>query len=249
MLRACLRRYGLWPTVALLTLLAIAVSAGIASSMTYGVLDGTMTRSAWIITLLTPALIAPVMSGITLRLLQQLDRAHTELHEVIHRDHLTELHNRRYFMQMLHEEVERTRREDTAFALAIVDVDDFKSINDRFGHLGGDEVLRQIAQTCRAAVRESDVVARIGGEEFACLFRASKLDAAEQLAQHLLQRIRDLKLQFQGVPLAISVSIGLTGVHGPQADLGSALRLADNALYAAKSAGKNRLEIHAAQAA
>lgn len=249
MLKACLHRYGIWLTVFFVTLLSIAVSAGIASGMTYWVLDGSMTRSAWIITLLTPAVISPVMTYITLRLVSELDQAHTRLHELIHRDHLTELHNRRYFMQTLHAEIEQAKAHGTSFALAIVDIDNFKTINDRFGHLGGDEVLKQIAHACRSSVRDTDVVARIGGEEFAFLFRASSLAVAQELAQRLLIRIRHLDVRLQDVPLPISVSIGMTSVAGPTADLADAMRLADNALYAAKSAGKDRLEILASAAA
>ena len=249
MLKACLNRYGIWPTVIVVTVLSIAISAGIASGMTYWVLDGSMTRSAWIITLFTPAVISPVMTYITLKLVSELDQAHAQLHELIHRDHLTELHNRRYFMQALHAEIEQARVHGTSFALAIVDIDNFKTINDRFGHLGGDEVLKHIAQACRYSVRDTDVVARIGGEEFAFLFRASSLDVAQELAQRLLIRIRELDIRLQDIPLPISVSIGMTSVAGATADLVNAMRLADNALYAAKSAGKDRLEIFASAGA
>lgn len=248
LLRAGLRRYGMWPAVVVITLLSIASSALISSGISLGLFHDSMDLRAWTATLLTPAMIAPVMTSLILRLVLQLDNAHAQLHRLIHFDHLTEIYNRRYFMQALEFEVERARS-GARFALAIVDVDDFKRINDQYGHPIGDLVLRQVAQACRASVRDTDVVARIGGEEFAFLFPNSPLDAANALAERLLVCIRALRIVVQGQPLSVSVSVGLTAMNSRDAELETALRLADKALYAAKAGGKNRLEILLPQAA
>ncbi len=242
LLRAGLRRFGMGWAVSVITLLSVCSSAVISNGISLGLFHAHLGLQGWTATLLTPALIAPVMTVLTLRLVLQLDTAHAELHRVIHVDHLTGLYNRRYFMQTLEIEVERARR-GAGFSLAIIDVDDFKRINDRHGHPIGDRVLRAVAQACRAAIRETDVAARIGGEEFAFLFPDSPLETANVLAERLLTCIRGLRLDVMGQPLSVSISAGLTAMSARDAELEAALRLADKALYAAKAGGKNRLEI------
>ncbi len=244
-LHAALRRFGMWPLVLASTVLSVAASVLIATLLHRVVFHAPMSDSAWSATLLAPALIAPAMSVLMLRLALQLDALQDRLNQVIHVDHLTSLHNRRFFMQELNAEVERARRTGSRFALAMVDVDDFKRINDQYGHPAGDEVLRQVARACRQAVRASDVVARIGGEEFAFLFPDSTLESAGELASRLLLGIRALQPRFGQRQLALSVSVGLTALGGADCELERALRLADRALYAAKAAGKDRLEVFA----
>ncbi len=228
-----------------LTVLSVCASAGIVAAVTCWGFGSGMTPHAWTVTLLAPALIAPLPSALTLHLVQRLDRLQETLNEVIHVDELTALRNRRYFMQALQREVERARRDGSRFALALVDVDNFKDINDGYGHPAGDLVLRHIADACRRAVRETDVAARIGGEEFAFLFPDGTSDLAHEIGTRLLAGVRELELRLQGTRLKLSVSVGLTIMQGSQAELTRALRLADQALYAAKAAGKDRLEMAA----
>ncbi len=244
-LHAALRRFGLWPMVLALTALSVCASAAIVAAVTSWGFGSGMTPHAWTVTLLAPALIAPLPSALTLHLVQRLDRLQETLNEVIHVDELTALRNRRYFMQALQREVERARRDGSRFALALVDVDNFKDINDGYGHPAGDMVLRHIADACRQAVRETDVAARIGGEEFAFLFPDGTADLAREIGTRLLAGVRELELRLQGARLKLSVSVGLTIMQGSQAELTQALRLADQALYAAKAAGKDRLEMAA----
>ena len=241
-LHAALRRFGIGPLVLASTVVSVAASVVIVTLLHRMVFHTTMRPAAWTATLLAPLLIAPSMSALMLRLAQQLAQLQDRLEAVIHVDDLTGLNNRRYFMQALQGEVERARRSGSRFALAIVDVDDFKTVNDRYGHPAGDEVLRQIARACCEAVRETDVVARIGGEEFAFLFPDSSLESAAELSTRLLARIRALRPQLGQPPLSLSVSVGLTALGGAASDLERALRLADQALYAAKAAGKDRIE-------
>ena len=242
-LHAALRRFGLWPMVLALTALSVVASAAIVAAVTCWGFGGGMTPHAWTVTLLAPALIAPPPSALTLHLVQRLDRLQETLNEVIHVDELTALRNRRYFMQALQREVERARRDGSRFALALVDVDNFKDINDGYGHPAGDMVLRRIADACRQAVRETDVAARIGGEEFAFLFPDASPELTRELGARLLAGVRALDLRAQGLRQRLSVSVGLVLLQGTEAELTQALRLADQALYAAKAAGKDRLEM------
>jgi two-component system cell cycle response regulator len=162
-------------------------------------------------------------------------------------DVLTGWHNRRYLQTRLHEELARCRRELTPLTCLMIDVDHFKTINDRFGHLAGDEVLRQLAQCINAEVRSSDVSARYGGEEFVILLPNTGAEAGTLLAE----RVRDavagevFKLHDVEHPLPITVSIGVAE-HRPgrtELDLKLAgerlIALADLALYEAKAGGRN----------
>jgi diguanylate cyclase (GGDEF)-like protein len=159
-------------------------------------------------------------------------------------DELTGLPNRRLFMRALTTEVARAKRARDTFSLVLIDLDDFKNVNDTFGHEAGDLVLREFADVLRHAMRESDVAARLGGEEFACLLPASDADGAHVMAE----RIRtDLETRAIALPDGRSVSItaSLGSAAYPQEKTADALlRAADIALYRAKAEGKNRVVAH-----
>jgi diguanylate cyclase (GGDEF)-like protein len=121
-------------------------------------------------------------------------------------------------------------------ALLALDVDHFKRINDQGGHQLGDTVLREVAQCCRDALRETDLAARIGGEEFALLLPGSDLEQAQQLAERLRRAIAELQL-----PATVTVSIGCAELTLAMASIDALLARADEALYAAKDAGRNRV--------
>jgi two-component system, cell cycle response regulator len=162
-------------------------------------------------------------------------------------DVLTGWHNRRYLQTRLHEELARCRRERTPLTCLMIDVDHFKKINDRFGHLAGDEVLRQLAHCINAEVRSSDVSARYGGEEFVILLPSTGADAGRLLAERIRQAVAAEVFKVRDVehPLPITVSIGIAE-HRPteiEPDLKVAgerlIALADLALYEAKAGGRN----------
>lgn len=243
LLKALLLRWGLPAVVLLITLGSVAVSIVIAAGLTYLVFDGTMGLSAWVITIATPSLIAPVMTYLTLRLVLQLERARSDLDHAVHHDTLTGLHNRRYFMQALQQQIQQAESTGASFAVAIIDVDNFKAINDRHGHLGGDEVLRHLVAQCREQLRASDVFARIGGEEFALLIRDADLEKAQQCAERFLHAAQARPVAMSQGPQPVTISIGLALFHQGMTHLDRVLRLADQALYTAKRNGKNRIEV------
>lgn len=166
-----------------------------------------------------------------------------ELEVLAERDTLTGLYNRRKFMQIAEQELVRAARTDSGICLLMVDLDFFKHINDHYGHPAGDAVLQQVAGILLHTVRGTDVVARMGGEEFIVLMpntlRAGALVAAEKLRQALSER--PLDLGESGV--SVTASIGVTGL-GPQqrASIDALYAAADTALYAAKKNGRNRVE-------
>ena len=154
-------------------------------------------------------------------------------------DGLTGIFNRRYFETRFAEEMERARRFGTALALILLDVDKFKSLNDDFGHLLGDEVLRQVASLLSRQIRKIDVVCRYGGEEFVILLPQTTLEQAEHVADKLRRAVAEWR--FPGVPRALTISGGVAVLpeHGTERD--QLVQAADAALYSAKQAGRNRI--------
>jgi len=154
-------------------------------------------------------------------------------------DGLTGIFNRRYFEHRIAEEMERARRFDAGMAVIMVDIDQFKSLNDEFGHLLGDEVLRQVSSIFSQQLRKMDVVCRYGGEEFAILISQTNAEQALRVAEKLRRVVETW--QFPGVPRAVTISVGaaMFPEHGDSRD--ALVRAADAGLYAAKQAGRNRI--------
>jgi diguanylate cyclase (GGDEF)-like protein len=155
-------------------------------------------------------------------------------------DPVSGLYNRRYFHDRLEEELQRARRQDTTVALLMVDIDDFKSINDRFGHIAGDTVIKGISDILRRSVRKFDLCTRFGGEEFAIVMPGSGVDSAASIAERIRQRIEAFRADERELSdLRVTASIGLASTKGLlQREL---IAQADRALYSAKRTGKNRV--------
>ena len=162
-----------------------------------------------------------------------------ELQTMAFSDALTGLMNRRAFDEMMESEM-RGHRRGEPLVLLLIDIDSFKAINDEYGHLAGDEVIRQVGRVLQANLRADDTVSRYGGEEFVMLLRDLRLDRAEAIAERLRMQIAGIG----GLPEAIgvTVSIGLA-VHDPGDTFASLLKRSDDALYCAKRSGRNRVSM------
>ena len=169
-------------------------------------------------------------------------KAQAQLLELATTDSLTGLHNRRYFMESASQELDRARRYQTPLSLLLLDADHFKSVNDRYGHPVGDQALQALAIIGRRLLREVDLFARIGGEEFAILLPQTDHAAALNVAERLRQAIIDQPIVTEDGPLRLTVSLGLASLGSAPADLDELLRRADVALYQAKQNGRNRVE-------
>ncbi len=169
-------------------------------------------------------------------------QAQAKLVELATTDSLTGLRNRRYFMETATQEFERARRYRTPLSLLMLDADRFKLINDRFGHPVGDEALRVLAATGQRQMREADLFARLGGEEFAVLLPQTDPDAARVVAERLRQLIAEQPVVAGGESVHFTVSIGLAHLESSTTSLDDLLRQADAALYQAKQNGRNRVE-------
>jgi diguanylate cyclase (GGDEF)-like protein/PAS domain S-box-containing protein len=158
-------------------------------------------------------------------------------------DHLTGVANRRAFFEAAELELNRNRRRPRPTALILLDADHFKQINDRHGHPAGDCVLRHLGALLSATFRQVDVVARVGGEEFAVLLPSSTRAGAVAVAERLRQLVECQPVMCEGVPVGFTVSAGIAAIEeGETIDLDTLIKRADRALYAAKSKGRNRVE-------
>ena len=154
-------------------------------------------------------------------------------------DPLTGTFNRRYFQTRLEEELERSRRHALSLTLLLVDIDNFKNINDTHGHLAGDSVLKDIAEILRRSVRMFDVCARFGGEEFAIIMPGSNAESVATVAERIRERIeayRPSEPALTDVRITVSIGIGVSSLQMSPREL---INRADQALYLAKRAGKN----------
>jgi diguanylate cyclase (GGDEF)-like protein len=168
----------------------------------------------------------------------ELERANEVLEQLSVTDGLTKLHNHRFFQDQLAREAKRADRMGNPLSLILVDIDHFKSWNDRLGHATGDEILRKLANTLNETVRDTDLVARYGGEEFAVLLVNTPLDGAVALAEKVRQRVAETQflIDLPGQGEIVTVSAGVALYRGDRLAL---FNDADEALYAAKSAGRN----------
>lgn len=157
-------------------------------------------------------------------------------------DELSGVSNRRHLMERAEAERVQAERLDTPLTMLMLDVDHFKSINDRHGHSAGDRAIRAVGRACRDGLRAGDLAGRYGGEEFVVLLPETALTAAAALAERLRERIAGIEIEGrEGVPFALTVSIGLTEFRRGQR-LEDFIAAADGALYRAKMLGRNRVE-------
>lgn len=154
-------------------------------------------------------------------------------------DSLTDLYNRRYFMEASKKEIERANRYEEPLSLMMLDIDHFKDVNDTYGHVAGDNVLKRFAAIIKESVRDVDIVGRLGGEEFGIILPKATLDNAKQVAERVREDIEDSTFKFKELSISITVSIGIAKYNKYNPSMDNMLHKADDALYAAKNRGRN----------
>ncbi len=161
-------------------------------------------------------------------------------------DDLTGIHNYRFFKDMLKHEIERHSRYSRPISLLMIDIDNFKHINDTYGHLVGDQVLRQIARLLKNSIRSCDIVARYGGEEFAVILPETLEIEALKVGSRVVETIQkhQFKLTEDQSNTNISVTVGLASFPKDATNASQLIELADQALYRGKKAGKNQVRIY-----
>jgi diguanylate cyclase (GGDEF)-like protein len=167
---------------------------------------------------------------------------HEEIYRLTIRDGLTEIHNKRYLFEFLDRELARSARHHRPLSLALFDIDCFKEVNERFGHLGGDFALRTLATVVRANIRKEELFARYGGEEFVIVLPEVRLDTALFVSERVRQRVAEHPFTYEGESFSLTVSFGVAATDGDESLTPEGLlRQADERLYQAKRDGRNRV--------
>ncbi len=164
---------------------------------------------------------------------------HEEIYRLTTIDGLTQINNRRYFMEQLEREVSRARRYRRALSLLLFDIDRFKSINDNYGHLAGDYVLTQLATVVKGKIRREDIFARYGGEEFAIVLPEIDAPNAVAFAEKVRRLIEKSPFKFEDIKIQVTVSIGIACLAHEEGDASELIKRSDDKLYEAKEAGRN----------
>ncbi len=172
---------------------------------------------------------------------ENLDEANRKLQILATRDSLTGVLNRAEFLHLANTELARSNRVAGYTSIMLLDIDDFKSINDMHGHAIGDEVLTFFTHTCQECLRQQDVMGRIGGEEFAILLPGTKIAAAEKVADRIREKVAETRFDTLNVKLGITVSIGISELLTGEKLIDCALKRADLAMYQSKRDGRNRV--------
>ena len=177
--------------------------------------------------------------------LARIKRAEDEVLRLTHRDPLTGLHNRRFLDERLPEEVLRSRRSGRPLACFLADVDRFKEVNDRFGHLFGDQALVAVARALEETFRATDLLVRLGGDEFVGILPDTDGNAAGTAVERLVERARALRVEHDNLSCGLTLSVGIAafadGGKAARPEAETLLAEADRNLYAAKAAGRNRV--------
>lgn len=183
--------------------------------------------------------------------LQEQQRSFSELKQRAERDPLTGLLNRQTLFEFSSKEISKAQRVGHSLSLLLIDIDDFKTINDTFGHIAGDQLLKEFASVLSGSTREYDIVGRYGGDEFVILLPSTNHQQAARVAEKIIQAVNQKEFAFRGQQMTTSPSIGVaTYDHLPEkhnysgrTGLTAMIECADNALYEAKKSGKNQLAL------
>ena len=172
---------------------------------------------------------------------KQLEKQKSELQELALTDYLTDVPNRRHFLSIFDHEFRKVSTgRASELALIILDLDHFKRINDTKGHAAGDQALKTIAELLCASMRDSDVVARLGGEEFGILLPGTNLDDAAEIADKIVVRVDETLIRITGGVIRVTASLGVAAYRSHDKDQYELMKRADEALYEAKAGGRNR---------
>ena len=177
------------------------------------------------------------------RLQDDLKRTNERLLELSNTDHLTGLFNRRYLMDALEKEIHRNRRKGGHLSLVLLDIDHFKQVNDTYGHLQGDEVLKIISHQILKELRNYDIAARYGGEEFVAVLPDTNIEEAVHVAERIRLSAQNLTFEGAAAKLRITVSLGVATFPADRyTTVDGLIKHADELLYSAKTNGRNRVE-------
>ncbi len=222
----------------MLTLAAVAVAGGVATAL-WLLFDALPLWPLLAVALGSAVVITPLVVWPLMQMLADLEAKRAHLDVLATRDELTGVHNRRQFLVLADREWSRCRRYDTGAAVLMIDVDHFKDINDRHGHLAGDLMLREIARVAGETLRQPDLFGRFGGEEFVVFLPHADALGALDAAERIRACVALLTLEWKEQVVRTTVSIGVATLDNSHEAFAALIQDADQALYAAKDAGRN----------
>lgn len=242
-LRSMLLRFGRWKVCAVVTL--IGILASLAMSLVINLAIGRSSHELWVSLLMSagiPALIAPPVTWLVISLLQDAERARRAAEWLSVTDPLTGAFNRRHFFVVGERRFAHALLALEPVCVLLLDVDNFKAINDAHGHAAGDRVLIEVARACKASLRDADLLARYGGEEFVALLPATDLPQALLIAERVRTSVAESYVVTDaGAAVQPTVSVGVALRAGALRSFDGLLAQADAAMYEAKRGGKNRV--------
>ncbi|RJX32252.1 MAG: GGDEF domain-containing protein [Desulfarculus sp.] len=234
-----------WLATAGATLLSVIVSMGITALALWAVgqTEAHHYRLAMLISFLVPLIVASLVAYQGFSMLLEVMESKRRLQWLSRTDELTNVYNRRYFMELARRELALSARYGTPVALLLLDLDRFKPVNDSHGHLVGDEVLLASARVIVHTIRLTDIVGRLGGDEFLVLAPNTDVAGAHELAERLRQAFERAPIVVTDHKVPLTVSIGAVSVQGPNLSFDHLMQAADKALYQAKQQGRNRSKV------
>jgi diguanylate cyclase (GGDEF)-like protein len=228
--------------IVFMTAAAVAASLLITCAVGYFTHGAVLTdATGWIIAVLAPLLIAPTASYAHVALAHRLKHANQRLKSLSETDPLTNTLNRRKFVEVAQQELHRARRSEVPTSIVLFDFDHFKQVNDRYGHLRGDDALVHVIGVMQAMIRESDVLARFGGEEFILLLPHTEPEGATSLVRRILRAVGDNPLCVGGAEIPVTLSAGIVTCETSQTGLDTMMSRADALLYESKQNGRNQM--------
>lgn len=245
MLPNWVKKLGKTTLVILLTIGSTILSFGISAGIRL-IIHGEFTFSGMLNSILVPIILTPFIGSYFFKILFQLDEVSYKLLSLSNTDELTAAHNRRYFYEVLEREFSLARRTNRPFSVLLIDLDDFKKINDEYGHPAGDAVLRLFAEICQKTIRSVDEFARLGGDEFGCLLIGAQQAEAAEIAERLREVLAANRVLYRENQLHNTASIGVITWQPTFENVDNMMFHLDAALLAAKNKGKNTTVIAAA---
>lgn len=230
----------MWLFVVAVTVVSIAATELTLLSLYVVLGDAAFSKTnAFYMAIVVPIVVALPVCYLTARMSLQLSKAHARLKELAHTDELTGLTNRRSFFASSESILNIAREEGDILSLLVIDADYFKELNDTYGHATGDAALQFISEQLNTSVRQTDLVCRLGGEEFAILLPGISEPVASRLADRILKKIACQPMIWDDKIIEMSVSCGVADTDVSY-EMKALFKAADDALYAAKNSGRNR---------
>jgi len=235
---------GLTKTIILITAFSIISSLIItAIAMHLMEVSQQMTSTTYIIATLVPLIVAPIVGFVLVNSLIKVHELEKEMRALATVDYLTKLLSRRAWIQQAEKYIQLAKRSSSNYSILMIDLDNFKAINDQYGHIAGDKVLVEFSQIVSKLCRSSDFSARFGGEEFIILLPDTSVQQAQHFTDRLHNAIRKLVISHDNNDITFTISIGIslqcTNEDGENCNIDTLISKSDDALYQAKRQGKN----------